>query len=711
MLPIKELSMPKKEVTKQMSAVSDLAKKLIDQYDEAKALIDERISHKQFGFDTMDRLYQVTLNKNKWPYSVALATPRGFTALFNKGTRMIGGRLTGRIDATEMSDETGAMIATEHFKWSVSRYNQHSDRPVEAEIFMWDQNTRTYGAGFAMPYWKTEYKMIPGKNGKKEAKITYDNWFLDVLNNRDVLLQPGRETIQQSDYVIIRRYMSLDELERITLDHEEWSKDALSELKKMKEGTGRGANYDSVVKFTKGLSDTDNRFEVCTTYYRDRWITWCPKHGARGKKNALILRDIANPYRHQEIPIVPLVYIPSEEDIYGMSELQPVAGLLKILSALQSQYIESINLDLYQPLMADPTENRIDTWKYRPKAIWLTNNPDKVKFLERSSNMLGKFSETYKMIITEFLEAMGESGASISQVDQMDGNKTATEIRDKANLRGARDSFNKLMLNGALRRVMYFIFEMLRDPKFVTKDTVIRIVGKEALKYFDTQGFSQWGINDAGYEMVTSYAQEMMDNEDIASSGQSFESIYDLAYTELMEQGLLDEFAEPLSPVQTAKEQLAKMEVSSDGETGYLHVDPENDYQGDYDMIPDVDALSIPDSERDLAARTMWYSQVKETEKTGSLLKEGYVVKHKDILTKLGELAKIKEAGQYFDKAEGEQNGTNQAGDGTSQPGDGSQQLSPEQSVQGDPSQVQQQAGPALPNASGAGLAGPVPMG
>lgn len=692
--------------------IDELQARLVKEYDEAKALLDERISNKKLGFDAMDRLYQVSLNTAKWPYSVALATPRGFTSLFNKGTRMIGGRLTGRIDATEASDEAGAMIATEHFKWSVNRYNQHSDRPVEAEIFMWDQNTRTYGAGFAMPYWKTEYKLIPDKNGKKQPKVTYDNWFLDVLNNRDVLLQPGRETIQQSDYVIVRRYMSLEELERITLDHQEWSKDALAELRRMKEGEGRKANYDSVVTFVKGLTDNDNRFEVCTTYYRDRWITWCPKKGSRSKKfkGALVLRDISNPYRHQEIPIVPLVYIPSEEDIYGMSELQPVASLLKILSALQSQFIELVNLDLYQPIMADATENRLDTWKYRPKAIWLTNNPDKVKFLERSSNMLNKFSETYKMIITEFLEAMGETGASVSQVDQMDGNKTATEIRDKANLRGARDSFNKLMLNAALRKVMYFIFEMLRDPKFVSKDTVIKITGKEALKYFDQQGFSQWGINDAGYELVMQYAENLLDNQDIVDSGQSTESLFDLAYTMLMEEGMLDQFAEPLTPIQTAKELVSKLEYGQDGENGYLHLDVENDYRGDFDFIPDVEALSLPDPERDYAARASWYQQVREAEQAGSLQREGYTVKHKDILSKLGELARIKEANQYFDKAEGP-NAIDPTGAGNQGVGSGGQELSPEQALQGDPAALQQQAGPALPTASGGGMAGPVPMG
>lgn len=678
-------------------------KKLIQEYDAANSLLDERIQNKQFGMDSMDRLYQTYINKSKWPYSVVLPTPRGFTSLFNKGTRMIGGRLTGRIDAQAMDDEVGAHIATEHFKWSINRYNQYSDRPVEAEVFMYDQNTRLYGAGFAMPYWKTEYKLIPGKNGKKEAKVTYDNWFLDVLNNRDVLLQPGRETIKQSDYVIIRRYYSLEDLERIQLDKSPFDESAISEIRKMKEGTGRKANYDPVISFVKGLTDEDTRFEVCTTYYKDRWITWCPKKGSR-KKEALILRDIPNPYLHQEIPIVPLVYIPSEEDIYGMSELQPVSALLKILSALQSQFIELVNLDLYAPVMADPGESRIDTWKYKPKAIWLVNNPDKVRNFEKGNGSLAKFSEVYRMIITEFLEAMGETGSSVAQQDSLGGNKTATEIEDRAFIRNSRDNFNKQMLSASLRKVMYLVFSMLRDPKFTDKDTVIKIVGKDALEYFDKQGMSGWGINDAGYQLVFETAQEMLANQDIAEMADE-QSVFDLAYEFLLQSGQLDQFAEPLNSVMTAKGAVSKMERMPDNNSGYLHVNPEEDYKGDYNFIPDVEALVMPNTDKDYAARVNWYDQVQKAESTGALAREGFQVKHKDILSKLGELAKVKEADQYFEKLE-VQNAVDQTGTGNVGSGAGGQAIPGQQAIPGNPGQVQPTAGQPIPGASGNGMAG-----
>lgn len=689
------------KITTQNEQSNDLVAKLLREYDEANATLTERINHKKNGFDAMDRLYQTYINPERWPYSVVLPTPRGFTALFNKGTRMVGGRLTGKVEPQEMSDEIGAKIGTEHFKWSVNRYNQYSDRPVESEIFMSDQNARLYGGGFGFVYWRTEYKNIPDKDGNKKAVKVYDNWFLDTLNNRDVLFQPGRETIRQSDYVIIRRYFSYEELERIQMDGEPYDKTALAELKKAKEGTGRNNNYDSVVNTVRGLSDNDKRFEICTTYYKDRWITWCPKKGSKNKKNALILRDISNPYRHQEIPIAPLVYIPSEEDIYGMSELQPVSALLKILSALQSQFVEMVNLELYAPIMADATETRLDTWKYKPKAIWLVNNPDKVKDFQKGNQSLAKFSEVYKMVVTEFLEAMGEMGTGVSQTDLLGGDKTATEVKDRAYLRGARDNFNKIMLSAYLKKIMYFAFEMLRDPKFTDKNTIIKIVGKEALEYFDKKGFSSWGINDTGYELVSEVADSLSQNPDIKPIlDETGQSAFDLAYELLMADGALDEYAEPLNPVATAKGVVSKLQLSEDEQhTGYLYADPEEDYLGNFNFIPDIEALGLPDSTGEYQARASWYEQAKIAEKDGSLTNEGYRLKHKDILSKLGELAKVREAEQYFEKIEAQEeipNATNQRGEANQGIGPGSEGVPGEQGVQIAPNQAQPGVGQAI---------------
>lgn len=673
-------------------------KKLIEEYEEADALLSSRIEDKRYGFDTFDKLYQTYLDPAKWPYSVKLATPRGFTSLFNKTTRVIGGRFTGRIEPIEQGDEAGAKIASEHFRYSVERFNQYSDQPIEVKAAIWDTNTRLYGAGFLYTYWKREYKKVKVK-GKEEARVVYNNWWVDVLNNRDVLTQPGVESNPQ--YYIIRRYMTYEELAAHQEDGADYDKSALNELKEAKTGTGKDANYVPIVKLIKGQDYTDTRFEICKTLYKDKFVTWCPKKGTKGKKEALILKVTPQPYMHGQIPIVPLVYIPSQEDIYGMSELQPVTALLKILSALQSQFIELVNKNLYPPTLVSATESRMDTFKYRPKSFWLVNNPASVSVLDtKASQSLAEFSQVYQMIVTEFLDAMGETGTGVSNVDLMGEDKTATEVKDRAFLRGSRDNFNKMMLQSSLKKLMYQLFEMLRDPKFTDKNTVIRVVGKDALEYFDKEGYSSWGINKEGYELVMEVATELEKNTPFAEEAKrQGTSVYDLAYQMLASEGGLDQFAEPLSPTMTAKGIVEKLQYDEDKGAGYLSVDPESDYLGEFNFIPDVEALSAPQPEREYQSRSVWYKQATETEQSGALQIEGYRLKHKDILTKQGELVKIKDAEQYFEKVEVNDVPINQAGPGTQGGMPGGQGVPNQQAVSVPPAAPQQQAGAGIPQA------------
>ena len=395
-----------------------------------------------------------------------------------------------------------------------------------------------------------------------------------------------------------------------------------------------------------------------------------------------------------------------------MSELQPVSALLKILSALQSQFIELANRELYPPTLVSATESRIDTFKYRSKAFWLVNNPAAVQVLDmKSSQSLAVFSETYKMIVTEFLEAMGETGSSVSQADMLGGKKTATEINDKAYIRGSRDNFNKLMLSSALKKVMYLSFEMLRDPKFTDKDTVIKVVGPDALEYFDKQGFADWGINNAGYQLVYEYAQQLENDPLIKETAQqNGTALFDLAYMDLMESGALDTFAEPVTPLTTAKGAISKMEKTDEENVGYLHIDPEQDYLGQYNFIADVEALAVPDPTRDYQARSAWYEQAKETEKSGALAQQGQQLKHKEILVKLGELAKIKEAEQYFEAAEGGMNGPIQAGPGNIGAGFPGQGVPNEQVIPNAPGAPINGAGQGIPGTQTAGMGGVVPL-
>ena len=64
---------------------------------------------------------------------------------------------------------------------------------------------------------------------------------------------------------------------------------------------------------------------------------------------------------HGRIPVVQLKYYPIDEDIYGLSEIEPIEKLQKALNALVCQYLDAINMGLYTPIKVRTAAVQIHT--------------------------------------------------------------------------------------------------------------------------------------------------------------------------------------------------------------------------------------------------------------------------------------------------------------------------------------------------------------
>lgn len=127
---------------------------------------------------------------------------------------------------------------------------------------------------------------------------------------------------------------------------------------------------------------------------------------------------------------------------------------------------------------------------------------------------------------------------------------------------------------------------------------------------------------------------------------------------------------------------------------------------GEFNFIPDVEALVAPEPEREYQARAMWYEQVLKSE--GQIMQDGYKFKHKDALTKMAELVKIKDGEQYFEKID--ENELIQAGANGQGAMPGGQELPRGQAVPGGQPPPQQPAGQGIPQAQPQGMGGALPV-
>jgi hypothetical protein len=599
-------------------------------------MAEEDLTVRMKDWDKKDELFRSYINEKDWPYRSLVFDPRTFTAIYEKTARLLANKPRGRVIPREGGDVVKAKIINEllSFQWDD---NERADsESMIAKWAMMDQNTRKYGASFGLAKWHWKRQVVrEDKDGKVtgKSKIFFDGPNFRPLNNRDCLPNPSYSQVK--NWFQHREYLTLEEMTEV--NDSARSKPIYKNLDILKQalksesragGDTRSHNYVVKNLSIKGLTDylgQDEVFktvEVITEYRPDRWITFAPRHG-------VVLRDIPNPYEHGQIPVVTLKYYQIDDDIYGLSEIEPIERLQKAVNALINQYIDAINMSLYAPLKVRSTGGAVQmhTLEFGPGAKWLMNDPSS-DVLTHDQNLTGvqEFTSTYRFLISAMQEALGETSAGISNLVPGEQGKTATEVKDTAMSRSARDNFNQLFLGEALKKQMMFWHLMDQQLFFKTNDgkaKVLRIVGKDALAYFKNAGLDGNGLSDTSIDLLSSMADENIDPADLQ---------------------------EPLFPVETPEGMKPKMEMDDMGQMGSLLVEPA-DLAGTYDYIPDVGSMNTSAIDDTMRAKAVAIEQITKGGIGAMIAQEGKKIKISDMAIDYWEDIGFKNADQYIENA------------------------------------------------------------
>ncbi|HEX9504121.1 MAG TPA: hypothetical protein VF974_07470 [Patescibacteria group bacterium] len=618
---------------------------IMSQQDLRKRMVD---------FDKRDVLFRSYIVKNSWPYRAQVFDPRVFTAIFEKTSRILANKPRGRMLPRESGDALGAKINNEllNFQWDD---NERADStPMLAKWAMMDMNARKYGASFGLCKWHYQrvyqkYDIEPtGEKKSGKSVIYFDGPNFKPWPNRDVLHNPSYPTVK--NWIILRDYVTWQELTETNdaargkpiYKNLDILRTSLMQAGR-KGGDTRAANYSVRDKTIKGLVDylgqdeVYKTLEVCTEYRPERWITFVPKHG-------IVIRDIPNPYNHGQIPVVQLKYYPIDDDIYGLSEIEPIEKLQNAVNAALCQYLDAINISLYTPLKIRNTNGAVQmhTLEFGPGKKWLMNNPaEDVLPHQPAISGIGEFATTYRLLISSMQEALGETSADVSQLSPGNGDKTATEVKDLAQSRNARDNFNQIFLSEAIQKQMMFWYKMNQQFMLSTeqdKQKVITIVGKDALSYFQGQGLDAQGLDDDAIKTLSDPAMAgIVGPEDLQK---------------------------PLFPVKTKEGTQTKLRMEPGSGYGQLTIE-KGDLEGDYKYIPDVGSMSNDANDMLQIAKSRFIDLVTGMDpKTGQptginmmIQQEGKKVKAAELMIDYAEDLGFKNADQYIEGILGQQPG------------------------------------------------------
>lgn len=595
-------------------------------YDMATEDLTARIK----DFDRKDILFRSHIDENTWPYSSVVFDPRIYTIITEKTSRQFVNKPRGRLLPREGGDAVGAEVNNELLNYQWDDNERVDEQTMLAKWAMMDMNCRKYGASFGLVKWNYT---------KKNKKVYFDGPNFKPWPNRDVLHNPSYPTIK--NWIQLREYVTLDELETVSdsqgkpvYKNLDLLKDSLR--KEAKSGDSRANNYVVKNLSLKGLTDylgqdvSNKTIELVTEYRCDRWITFAAKHG-------VIIRDIPNPYDHYQIPVVQLKYYPIDDDIYGLSEIEPLEKLQLAINAYLNQNLDALDLSLYSPLKVKKGGGAVDmhTLVFERGAIWRMNDPatDVVPHLQPAPN-IAEFVTVYRTMVAALQEAAGETSAISSNQLPGQTKKTATEIQDTAASRSARDAFNQMFLGEAMKKQMMLWFKMNQQLLFnsFNKQKIIRIVGTDAITFFQQLGLHKNGLTG------TDQQHQMLSDPNMA--------------------GVLspNDVGTPLFPVKVKGKTVSKFQMEPGGKYGKLVIEPD-DLSGEYDYIPDIASMTQNATQQEIQAKSDFISQVTGIDpKTGQpiglglmLQQEGKRIKAEELIVDYAKATGFKNADQYIE--------------------------------------------------------------
>ena len=324
----------------------------------------------------------------------------------------------------------------------------------------------------------------------------FDGPEMRVLRNVDVLPDPRATSIEDANWVQVVEYTTLTDLEGTSdIGGKRVFKNLDDIRRRLKEGTdqNRGTEYQSRNLQIWGIDDTANndpafrQVRIVTEYRRDKWITFSPDFG-------VIIREIDNPYNHGKIPVIMLRYYPLGDTLYGLSEVERVEKLQRGINALVNQRLDSGNLLLNPITHANPNEVRVHTLQWKPGAVWDMDRPNiSAQLMNMPDQALGTFQATYSLLVASLNNASGEQSVGTSNLGIFNPQKTATEVADVASIRNSRDVNNATFLGEALKRQVMMWINM--DKQFLEYPRIVRIAGKQAIERIRESGFSDKGIS------------------------------------------------------------------------------------------------------------------------------------------------------------------------------------------------------------------------
>lgn len=364
------------------------------------------------------------------------------TLAFERQARVAAQLSTGKVYPAGKKDEGKARLAN----IVLQRYiipNANSQKNMLVKQRLWGVYASVYGS-MPMLY---DYRV-------DDDYIGPDCWLIDP---RMFLPQPGRNSIQESEWAMVSTIVTRSQVEEMANKKKtNWNIDKLKQLLKASKD-GKPSRYNdsdkdsetSSSRYDKSLSKDE--IELVTKYESGEaghWLTFAPDY-----KDVGILRDIANPHKSAKIPIVIRDCFPLLNSIYGLGDFERGMKIQKAKDSLLGLRLEFAKNKVFPPLKINTKDVTVSTIKYGAGRKWLVSDMNAVQAQTFGNESDNAFQSVFSVLNTIQQNQFGTTDTSVSKDDSANAQygKTPQALKMLEQRENARDTWDRFMHEQAVQ--------------------------------------------------------------------------------------------------------------------------------------------------------------------------------------------------------------------------------------------------------------------
>ena len=416
----------------------ELTKTIISRYDAADKYLETKRERwtdyeKLFNNELQDSISALTKSE--------IFDPVLSTMQIERSNRVMAQLMTGKFKAMSKNDEASSKL----MNMTIDKYvlpNANSQFDFLTKCRMIDLYSNIYGNFFAFVDWVA----------KEDGYVGPDMW---LINIRDIFPQVGAVSLEDSDYVIVRTWKSLEWFRSI--ENTEGYQNVKTVIRLFSDRAGEKMDRDFKDRTSREYQEYQEAmeakksgyFKVLSMYERGRWVDYVP--GAD-----TIIRDMDNPNEDGELPVVCKYSLPLLDDFMGMGDSERGKSMQMALNGNWNLYAGSIKMSIFPPVMlnkqAIAAQNSI---KWGPAEKWLGNNSSNfAQVLNLTPQGVQTFNNTKQSIYASLQQQFGTSFTNATTEDSTLMGKTPQALKMQVAREGARDSADRFYMESFLTKVM-----------------------------------------------------------------------------------------------------------------------------------------------------------------------------------------------------------------------------------------------------------------